>query len=228
MKRLLKNTILVMMFISMSLFVMSGEREEKQENPLVQLTKISMVQAQKTALAKAPGKIMEGGLEIENGLLVYSFDIRTGKEEVTEVQINAKDGKVVVAKKETMREETAEEARDGKKVEASEKGETGEGLLEKAEHAMERVTGEEGDREEPIHGTINVKKYFHLKKLAKVNEGTAQKAALKLVEGTVKEAELENEDGFLVYNVSVMYHGQEWEVLVDAGNGMVLKVDTED
>ena len=44
----------------------------------------------------------------------------------------------------------------------------------------------------------------------------------------VKEVELENENGFLVYNVSILFNRQEWEVLVDAGSGLVLTVDTDD
>ena len=64
MKTFLKNAVLVVVLLSMSAFVLSAETEGKQENPLIQLTKISMVQAQKTALAKAPGKIVEAGLEI--------------------------------------------------------------------------------------------------------------------------------------------------------------------
>lgn len=227
MKTFLKNAVLVVVLISMTGFVMSAESEEKQGNKLEQLTKVSMVQAQKTALAKAPGKIVEAGLEIENGLLIYSFDIRVASGGITEVQVNAKDGSVVMAKAETKHEAAMEAAQDHNKM--TESGEeAGEGMMEKAEGPEKRGVEEESDAEEAIVGTIHVKKHFHLKKLAKINEIAARKAALQMVEGTVKEVELENEDGFLVYNVSILFNRQEWEVLVDAGNGLVLTVDTED
>jgi len=216
-----------MVLFSVSAFVMSGENEKKQENILQQLTKVTFAQAQKTALAKAPGKIVEAGLGIENGLLVYSFDIRVASGGITEVQVNTKDGSVVMAKAETKHEAAMEAARDRRKMTESGK-EAGEGMMEKAEGPEKRGVKEESDAEEPIVATIHIKKHFQLKKLAKINEIAARKAALQMVEGTVKEVELENEDGFLVYNVSILFNRQEWEVLVDAGNGLVLTVDTED
>jgi uncharacterized membrane protein YkoI len=228
MKAVLKNAVLVMVLFSVSAFVMSGENERKQENVLQQLAKVTFAQAKATALAKAPGKIVEAGLEVENGLLVYSFDIRADREEITEVQINAKDGSVVLAKRESMQDEAAEAAEDLKKVEASGSEEADEGLAKGSEHGATRVMQRKKDAEEPIVGTIHVKKHFHLKKLAKIGADDARQSALKMVEGKVKEVELENENGFLVYNVSILFNRQEWEVLVDAGNGLVLTVDLDD
>ncbi len=228
MKAVLKNAVLVMVLFSVSAFVMSGENERKQENVLQQLAKVTFAQAKATALAKAPGKIVEAGLEVENGLLVYSFDIRADREEITEVQINAKDGSVALVKKESMQDEAAEAAEDLKKIEASGSEEADEGLTKGSEHGATRVMQRGKDAEEPIVGTIQVKKHFHLKKLAKIGADDARQSALKMVEGKVKEIELENENGFLVYNVSILFNRQEWEVLVDAGNGLVLTVDLDD
>jgi uncharacterized membrane protein YkoI len=216
MKTFLERASLVIILFSMSVLVTSAERGEMKENPLAQLTRINMIQAQKTALTTAPGKIVESGLEIENGLLVYSFDIRGTSGGITEVQVNAKNGRVVMAKAETEREEAAEAMADQRKVREAGKDTDGK-FHDNADNDEERIIG-----------TLPVKKHFRLKKLAKINEIAARKTALQMVEGTVKEVELENEDGFLVYNVSVMYRGEEWEVLVDAGNGVVLKVDPED
>jgi len=56
-------------------------------------------QAEKTALAKVPqGTIKSGELEKENGHLVWSFDIaKPGTKDITEVQVDAKSGKIVEA-----------------------------------------------------------------------------------------------------------------------------------
>ena len=47
--------------------------------------KITMEQARATALKKAPGKVKSAELENEHGKLIYSFDIATSKNAITEV-----------------------------------------------------------------------------------------------------------------------------------------------
>jgi uncharacterized membrane protein YkoI len=56
-----------------------------------------MAQAKKTALAKVPkGTIKSSELERENGRLIWSFDIaKSGTRNITEVQVDAKTGKVI-------------------------------------------------------------------------------------------------------------------------------------
>ena len=82
--------------------------------------KISMEKAREIALKKVPGgKIESAELEREHGKLIYSFDIKTSKPGVTEVNVNAITGKVVSSKQETPAKEAAE-----KKQEAKEQGTT--------------------------------------------------------------------------------------------------------
>ena len=45
---------------------------------------------------------------------------------------------------------------------------------------------------------------------------------------TVSESELDEEDGYLVYEVELMQNGQEIEVVVDAGNGSILQIEREE
>ena len=79
--------------------------------------KITMEQARATALKKVPnGTIDSAELEREHGKLIYSFDIKTAKPGVTEVQVDAINGKVVSVKHESAAHEAAE-----KKKEAQEK-----------------------------------------------------------------------------------------------------------
>ena len=63
-----------------------------------------------------------------------------------------------------------------------------------------------------------------LQKLAKIDQGEAEKAALQAVPGTVKSTRLEEENGFVIYEVEVAGNdGQTHHVDVDAGNDRVLQ-----
>lgn len=59
------------------------------------LAKISFESAMHAALAAAPGKIIKAELEIEDGNLMYSFEIVGDHGSVTEVEIDAGNGKVL-------------------------------------------------------------------------------------------------------------------------------------
>jgi hypothetical protein len=68
-----------------------------------------------------------------------------------------------------------------------------------------------------------------LEGLARIDRAAAEKAALGAVPGDVKETELENENGFIVYGVEIQgKDGRLHEVVVDAGNGKVLAQEMED
>jgi uncharacterized membrane protein YkoI len=61
--------------------------------------------------------------------------------------------------------------------------------------------------------------------MAKVSMDSAINAALKEVQGKVLRAELENENGYLVYGIEIATTGHQIvEVNVDAGDGKILKV----
>jgi uncharacterized membrane protein YkoI len=78
--------------------------------------KITMAQARATALKKVPGTVKSEELETEKGKLIYSFDIATSKTDVTEVNVDAMNGKIVAVEHENAAKEAAE-----KKLEAKEK-----------------------------------------------------------------------------------------------------------
>jgi len=64
--------------------------------------------------------------------------------------------------------------------------------------------------------------------MAKIPMNSAINAALKQVPGKVLRAELENENGYLVYGVEIAKaDNQVVDVKVDAGNGRILKVDKD-
>lgn len=82
----------------------------------------------------------------------------------------------------------------------------------------------------PLQGTIRVADDAPDRaELAQVTEAQAREAALGAVAGaTVSDVDLEEEDGFLVYEVDLMADGREHEAYVDAGSGEVLCVEPED
>jgi uncharacterized membrane protein YkoI len=173
---------------------------KEAHSSLQKLAKISPDSAKTLALQKASGKIIESGLEVENGVLLYSYDIQTKGGKVTEVQINAKDGSIIPAKKETSVKEKSENKKsDNAKMKAG-------------EEASEWI------------GSISVKGDTNLAALAKITTEQADSAAVNLRGGIVRETKLANEDGYLVYKVTVDLNGKIYKALVDAGNAKVLEI----
>ena len=91
-----------------SLPVMAHAKEEKsaatgsirpvgavKSAALPALAKISFEAAMKTALHAAPGAIIKAELEVEDGSLMYSFEIVGAHQSVTEVEIDAGNGQVL-------------------------------------------------------------------------------------------------------------------------------------
>jgi len=78
--------------------------------------KISHEQAEKIALAHVKhGKIESSELEREKGKLIYSFDIReAGRKDVTEVNVDAMNGKIVAIGHENAQKEAAEKKQEAK------------------------------------------------------------------------------------------------------------------
>ena len=64
--------------------------------------------------------------------------------------------------------------------------------------------------------------------LARIAPGEAEAAALAAVPGgSVTGTELDEEDGFLVYEIDLLQNGAEVDVTVDAGSGEVVCTDRD-
>lgn len=172
-------------------------RHGESESNLQKLAAISMETAKREALGAAPGDILSGGLELEHGALVFSFDIETGDKSITKVRINAKNGSVVSAVEESAKDRFID-------------------FITAFHHQLGRGAA--------ITGSIPVKGDKDLERFAKIGEQDAERAALYLVAGTVKKTSLENDDGYLVFNVRIYYQETDYEVLVDAGTATVLAI----
>jgi uncharacterized membrane protein YkoI len=97
--------------------------------------------------------------------------------------------------------------------------------------ALPVIAKAEDPKETPIQGTIRLPDQGNQKAalaaMAKIPIQQAINAAVSRQTGTVHRVELQNEDGFLVYNVElVSADNKPHEVKVDAGNGNILRVDS--
>jgi hypothetical protein len=95
-------------------------------NPQAKLqaqARISEAKAREIALTKAPGGIIQSSeLEEENGHLIWSFDISTpGTKNISEVQVDAKDGTIVSSTIETPKDQKKEAAADKKAAKKAKK-----------------------------------------------------------------------------------------------------------
>jgi uncharacterized membrane protein YkoI len=232
MKHVLVIALAAVLFAGSAFAANEKAAEGKHQSPLQKLAKISADSAKVLAHQKAPGKIVEGDLEVENGLLVFSYDIQSKDNKIMEVQINAKDASVVSIKEETPANEKAEKKESKVGKEPKEKGENekmeaGEEKEGKEGKEAEEKAEERAEKNEWV-SSVPVKADTNLATLAKINKEQADSAALKLVEGTIKKTELANKNGYLVYKVVVDFNNTNYEVLVDAGNAKVLEIETED
>jgi hypothetical protein len=97
----------------------AGGESRSSQAALSKEAKITMEQAQKTALAKEAGKIQSKEIEREKGKLIYSFDVKMA-DGVHEVNVDAMTGEVVEDTVESAAAEAKEKAAD-KKQKTSEK-----------------------------------------------------------------------------------------------------------
>lgn len=75
----------------------------------------------------------------------------------------------------------------------------------------------------PIVDRTDAQEEIAMAKVARISLEQARAIAQKAVpQGRISEAELDNEDGNVVYEIEVMLGKQERSVIVDAGNGAIL------
>jgi hypothetical protein len=106
-----------------SIFALSSSfafADQATQAKLAAEAKISEADARTTALAKVPGgAVSSSELEKEHGKLVWSFDIaKVGSKNITEVQVDAKTGKIVSTKIETPDKQQREAIADKKEGKA--------------------------------------------------------------------------------------------------------------
>ena len=98
-------------FLLVSMAAWASPAPKDDQATLRKEAKITLKQAEQTALAKEPGKIQSKELERENGKLIYSFDVRTSHG-IHEVNVNAVTGSVVEDSVESPSAEAKEKQQD--------------------------------------------------------------------------------------------------------------------
>jgi uncharacterized membrane protein YkoI len=97
-------------------------KKTEDQAALQKEAKISMEKAQEIALKKVPGgKVESSELEREHGKLIYSFDIKTSKPGVTEVNVDAINGKIIAVAQESAKKEADEKAKEAKEKDTTTK-----------------------------------------------------------------------------------------------------------
>lgn len=96
------------------------------------MAKVNLSAAQATAIRSVGAanldRVVSKELEVENGCLLYSFDLRLrSKEGIDEVQVDAVSGKVISQKHETAADEAAEKSEDAMPAHANRKSLSGSG-----------------------------------------------------------------------------------------------------
>ncbi len=184
--------------------------------------KVPEAQARATALREVPGgRVSSEELEREGGHLIYSYDIVVaGKPGIEEVHVDALSGALLAHEHENAAAEAGEARQEGQAVEPGEAGERAE-AGEAAEAGERAESGERGEAAEDQAA---------LRRQARVSEAQARAtAAARVPGGRLKDHELENEDGRLIYSFEFEVPGKKGiqEVNVDARTGTVVSVEHE-
>jgi uncharacterized membrane protein YkoI len=111
----MKRRIAILMTTLALIFTMPHAFAAKDSQAaLMAEAKVTEAQATATALAKVPhGIVKSSELEKEHGRLIWSFDVaRPSAKGITEIQVDAKTGKIVSVKKETPAQEAKEAKTD--------------------------------------------------------------------------------------------------------------------
>ena len=108
------RTSLTFAMLAFATIVPNASAAGASQAALLAEAKVTEAQATAIALAKVPNGIVKSAeLEEEHGRLVWSFDIaKPSTRGVTEIQVNAKTGKIASVKKETPRQEAKEAKAD--------------------------------------------------------------------------------------------------------------------
>ena len=114
----MKTKNFIGMALAAALFAGCSTENHQQANQAKWMSeaKVSKEDAQATAMARVPnGTVKEAELEKEHGKLIWSFDIATpDSQDITEVNVDAMNGKVVSTDKEKPEDEAKEAAGEAK------------------------------------------------------------------------------------------------------------------
>lgn len=76
---------------------------------LARQAKISREEAEKKALERVPGTVIESELEKEKGKIIYEFEVKTRENKIFEVLVDAKTGEIIDIEEETGEDDDGED-----------------------------------------------------------------------------------------------------------------------
>jgi len=111
--KMTKRVILAVVLVAAASALNVAQARPKKSQ-LIKEASVMRHEAEAIALTKVPhGIVKSGDLEKEHGLLLWSFDIaRPGTKDITEVQVDAKSGRIVAVDNETPAQQAAEARAD--------------------------------------------------------------------------------------------------------------------
>ena len=109
-------TLIAVLGIGTTIHAADTKKKSEDQATLQKEAKISLEKAREIALKKAPGTVKSSELEREHGKLIYSFDIQTSKTDITEVNVDAIDGKIIAVEHENAKKEADEKKKEAKET----------------------------------------------------------------------------------------------------------------
>jgi len=232
----------VALVVSLSLALSLQAQESKEsrshdQRVLANAARVTMLEAVVTATKEAPGVVTAAELEREKGQLIYSFDILPSaqSQKLTEVHIDALTGKVLSKEEEKLsrgeeeeqEEKAGKEAKEAKETkvaattkESQEAGKAKEAkAVKEAEEEKEEAAGEEEEQ------NLN-----ELVPAVKISMAQAIKTALADSPGFVLSAELEKENGKIIYSFDILPSPKAQEISeiqVDVTTGKIVAREKE-
>ena len=106
----IRKTATMLVTLGLAFSIAHAFAAEDSQAALMSEAKVTEAEARATALAKIPhGTVKSSELEREHGRLIWSFDLaQPSAKGVTEIQVDAKTGKIASMKKETPVQEAKE------------------------------------------------------------------------------------------------------------------------
>ncbi len=172
------------------------------------------------------GEVLAAELEDEDGFVVWEVEVRAADGTVQEVTVDAGDATILGTERED--DDREGDYREGDDREGADReGADREGAETEAAELSQPGTVAVDASTLPAD---DVAEQAALAELATVEQSAAEAAAVKAAGGgEVVRAELEEEDGFVVWDVVVRAaDGTLQEVTLDAGNAAVLGLEGED
>ncbi|GAA0361256.1 PepSY domain-containing protein [Bacillus horti] len=169
---------------------------------------MSIDEASKIVTDKYPGNVTEVELEKERGKLVYEIDLK-GPQGEYDVKLDAVTGEILKVKQE-------------KVLQGNEQSNSNQQNENQGSNTNDREAATGGEQQQTPEST-----QAQQNSTTMISMDEAVAIALERVPGTLKEAELDRDDGRLVYEIEIKTETGEADIDVDAYTGEIVYFSIE-